>query len=80
MQEKKIIEQLDELHENGTLVRMVSAGLMSPSLIVWREVYHFDKRQQTETGSKMQAAQNSAEEFSISERMVRYIRERMDRF
>jgi len=76
----RIIDQLDKLEADGTLALFVSAGLVSPSVIIWRKAYHFYTAEVLRTASKMQAVSNTCDEFSLSERMVHYIRVRMEKF
>lgn len=80
MQKKKVIEVLDELQSNEELTRLVSAGLVSSSVIIWRNAYHRYKEELSTTKSKMQAMQNVSDEFNLSVRMVQYIRDRMEQF
>lgn len=75
-----IIEHLDKLEKDGILALFVGAGLVSPSVVIWRKAYHFYTAEALRTGSKMQAVTNTCEEFSLSERMVHYIRVRMEKY
>lgn len=76
----RVIDTLDELHEKGELLRLVSAGLVSGSVVIWRNVYHYYVAELEKVKSKMQAMQNTADEFSMSVRMVQYVRDRMEQF
>lgn len=77
---RKVIEILDEMHASGELVQLVASGLVSGSVVVWREIYHKYTEELEEVKSKMQAAENIANDFNISVRTVSYIRDRMEYF
>lgn len=76
----KLIDALDALTESGIISRLTSAGFLSPSVVVWRNVYHYYTSELEKEGGKMQAMQNTADEFGISVRTVQYIRDRMENF
>jgi hypothetical protein len=76
----KMIQVLDQLHEDGTLSRLAASGFISGSVLVWRNVYHRYTQELDTTKSKMQAMENTAEEFNLSLRSVQYIRDRIENF
>lgn len=76
----RMIDTLDKLHAEGVLVRMVAAGILSGSVVVWREAYHKYEQELARTGSKMQAMENVATDFNYSLRTMQYIRDRMECF
>lgn len=75
---KPLITELDELHERGALSRLASAGFISSSVLMWRNIYHLYTKELKASGSKMLAMQSTADAFSVSVRTVQYIRDRLE--
>jgi len=66
----KAIEVLDELHDNGKLIELAKAGLVSTSILIYRKVYHAYNFQLLNGVAKTQAITDVSDVFGISERMT----------
>jgi hypothetical protein len=66
----RAIDVLDELHENGKLIELAKAGLVSTSILIYRKVYHAYEFQLLNGVKKTQAITDIGDVFGISERMV----------
>ena len=66
----KTIDVLDELHENGKLIELAKAGLLSTSILIYRKVYHAYNFQLVNGVAKTQAIKDVSDVFGISERMT----------
>lgn len=64
------IDVLDELYENGKLMELAKAGLLSTSILIYRKIFHSYHFQRENGVSKMQAVTDVADVFGVSERMV----------
>lgn len=73
----KPIEVLDELHENGKLMELAKAGLVSTSILVYRKIYHAYYFQRNNGVKKTQAITDVADVFGVSDRMVYNVLKRL---
>lgn len=64
------IELLDRLHDSGELRDLVHSGLVSPSVIKWRKIYHAYNLQINKGVKKTQAITDIGDVFDVSEKTV----------
>lgn len=61
-----MIELVNTLYSNGTLKELILAGLVSPKINFYRDVYlDYDKNIKTRKVSKTQAAIDTADAFRV---------------
>jgi hypothetical protein len=68
---------LDTLFESGQLQILVERGLISPKALTHREIYHAFESSHQQTGSTMQAMQDTADQFGVSVSTVEKIRQKL---
>ena len=66
----RAIDVLDELHDNGKLIELAKAGLVSTSILVYRKIYHAYEFQILNGVAKTQAITDVSDVFGMSERMI----------
>jgi hypothetical protein len=70
-----VIDLLDKLHESGDLKALFKAGVISPSVIQWRKIYHTYKGQIENGRTKTQAVNETSDVHDCSvDQVYRVIR------
>jgi len=75
---KKNLEILDDLYSDGSLKQLINDGLVSSSLLMYRNLMHAYLFALERTNSKMQAMNDVALNFNISVETVRFVRKKFD--
>ncbi len=75
---ERVIDTLDRMHKDGSLEKLISANILSPSVSLWREAYHAYISELEKEDSKMQALANVADQTGFKDRMIYYIRDKME--
>lgn len=60
------IEIIDRLKESGDLDYLLRAGLLSPTVLVWRKIYHTYQSRLEAGEKKMKAMQQTCETWDVS--------------
>ena len=71
------IEILDRLHNTGELRNLVSSGLVSSNVILWRKIYHGYESEILKGNVKTQAVENVSIVFGVDTRTVYRVIKRM---
>ena len=71
------IEILDRLHNTGELRNLVSSGLVSSNVILWRKIYHGYESEILKGHVKTQAVENVSIVFGVDTRTVYRVIKRM---
>lgn len=71
------IEILDRLHNTGELRNLVSSGLVSSNVILWRKIYHCYESEIMKGHVKTQAVENVSIVFGVDTRTVYRVLKRM---
>lgn len=69
---------LDKMYEDGTLKKLVRAGLISSSLMMYRNLIHAYNYSLERTQSKMQSMNDVAQNFGVSVETVRFVRKKFN--
>ena len=70
-------EILDRLHNTGELRNLVSSGLVSSNVILWRKIYHGYESEILKGHVKTQAVENVSIVFGVDTRTVYRVIKRM---
>lgn len=76
--ENELLKTLDKMYENGDLKQLVNGGLISSSLIMWRNLMHAYLFALERTNSKMQSMNDVAQNFGVSVETVRAVRKKFN--
>ncbi len=68
------IELLDRLYGSGELKKLVSAGIVSPRWLVWRNMFHAFNQRLESTKSRIKAMEDVSENFNVSRSLVEKVR------
>lgn len=72
-----VIDLLDKLHESGDLKALFKAGVISPSVIQWRKIYHTYKGQIESGRTNARAIDEASEVHNCSIDQVYKVVKRM---
>ena len=68
---------IDKLYDSGELRNLVSSGLISENIILWRKIWHCYHSEIDKGHVKTQAVENVSEVFGVDTRTVYRVLKRM---
>lgn len=71
------IQILDKLHESGELRNLITSGLVSENVLLWRKIWHCYHNEIDKGVQRMQAIQNVSDVFAVENRTVYRVLKRL---
>jgi len=76
--DKSLIEELNDLYNEGKLKKLIDSGLVSSSVYLWRNIFNAYNYRLNATQSKMQAMSDVSLNFKVSVNTIRKVRRKFE--